>query len=250
VAVIGCLLPDLSACRRAIKPLQLARPGYCRAVHHAALNLIATITLAVCWGAFAVTWLAGALYNASRGPAAQTSRAPFGSVMLITVVAAWIAYRAFPATDWRSLVVEAAWSRFLGLAILLAATAFTLWARFALGMMWSSAPMVKQGHQRRTDGPYGITRHPIYTGILGMLLGSTLLLVLGRWVLPFPVCLVLYQVKIRMEERLLEAEFPYDYPGYRQQVPQLVPGVPHRAGWRPGQRRLRGHEERLRPPPQ
>jgi protein-S-isoprenylcysteine O-methyltransferase Ste14 len=214
----------------------LARPGYCRAVHHAALSLAATIGLSVCWGAFAVTWLAGAFYNASSGPAPQTSRAPFGSVMLIGFVVVWIAYRAFPATDWRSLVVEAAWVRFLGLAILLGATAFTLWARFALGMMWSSAPMVKQGHQLRTDGPYSVTRHPIYTGILGMLLGSTLLLAVGRWVLLFPVFLVLYLVKIHMEEQLLLAQFPDDYPSYRTRVPQLVPGIPHRSGGQPRQR--------------
>ncbi len=38
------------------------------------------------------------------------------------------------------------WIRILGLAILLAATAFTLWARLALGTMWSGAPTVKQEH--------------------------------------------------------------------------------------------------------
>ena len=33
----------------------------------------------------------------------------------------------------------------------------------------------------RTDGPYAITRHPIYTGLLGMLLGTALLGGLGQW---------------------------------------------------------------------
>jgi protein-S-isoprenylcysteine O-methyltransferase Ste14 len=71
--------------------------------------------------------------------------------------------------------VHAPGIRFLGLAILLAATALTLWARLALGAMWTAAPTVKQEHQLRTSGPYAITRHPIYTGLLGMLLGSGLL---------------------------------------------------------------------------
>jgi protein-S-isoprenylcysteine O-methyltransferase Ste14 len=47
---------------------------------------------------------------------------------------------------------SAPWARFLGLAILLAATAFTLWARFALGLMWSAVPAVKEGHLLRTSG--------------------------------------------------------------------------------------------------
>lgn len=76
----------------------------------------------------------------------------------------------------------------------------------------------------RTNGPYGITRHPIYTGILGMLIGTTLAAGVGRWALLFPVGLVLYEIKIHLEERLLMAAFPNDYPRYRRQVRQLISG--------------------------
>ena len=41
----------------------------------------------------------------------------------------------------------------------------------------------------------------------------------------FPVGLILFEVKIRMEEHLMLAAFPKDYPRYRRQVPQLVPGL-------------------------
>jgi len=119
----------------------------------------------------------------------------------------------------------APWARFLGLAILLAATALTLWARFALGLMWSAAPAVKEGHQLRTSGPYAITRHPIYTGLLGMLLGTLLAAGAGPWIVPFPIALILIEFKIRIEERFMTAEFPEQYPRYRRRVPQLVPGL-------------------------
>ena len=33
------------------------------------------------------------------------------------------------------------------------------------------------------------------------------------------------EVKIRMEERLMVATFPDEYPRYRRRVPQLVPGL-------------------------
>ncbi len=58
-----------------------------------------------------------------------------------------------------------------------------------------------------------------------MLLGSLLVGGAGRWIVPFPVFLVLLEIKIRIEERLMLAEFPDDYPRYRQRVPQLVPGL-------------------------
>ena len=91
--------------------------------------------------------------------------------------------------------------------------------------MWSAAPTVRQEHKLRTGGPYAITRHPIYTGLLGMMLGSLLLAGGGRWIVPFAVYLVVLEFKIRVEERLMLAEFPDDYPRYRRQVPQLVPGL-------------------------
>ena len=68
--------------------------------------------------------------------------------------------------------------------------------------------MVEEGHALRTDGPYGITRHPIYTGILGMLVGSLLLAGVGRSILLLPVGLVLFEVKLHVEEELMLATFP------------------------------------------
>ena len=187
------------------------------------LNLLAVVSLAVCWGAFALTWLAGAIYNESRAPATERTRTWFPRTGWVIVGVAWV---AVPRADWNSLALHPpAWIRILGLAILLAATAFTLWARLALGTMWSGAPTVKQLHQLRTSGAYGVTRHPIYTGMLSMMLGSLLLAGGGRWIAPFPVFLVLLEIKIRVEERLMLAEFPDDYPRYRQLVPQLVPGL-------------------------
>jgi protein-S-isoprenylcysteine O-methyltransferase Ste14 len=188
------------------------------------LNLVATASLAVCWGAVTLAWLAGAIYYESRAPAERT-RASYLSPLVITTVIMVVVAAAVPRADWIPLEVHAPWVRLLGLAILLAATALTLWARLALGAMWSAAPTVKQEHALRTSGPYAITRHPIYTGLLGMLLGSGLLAGAGRWILYFPIYLVLLQFKIHIEERLMLAEFPEDYPRYRRRVPQLVPGL-------------------------
>ena len=188
------------------------------------LNLLAVISIAACWGAVVLGWLAGAIYYQSREPAERT-RASYLSPLWITTIIVVVVSAAVPRADWVPLEVHAPGIRLLGLAVLLAATALTLWARLALGAMWSAAPTVKQEHQLRTSGPYAITRHPIYTGLLGMMLGSGLLAGSGRWILYFPVYLVLLQFKIHTEERLMLAEFPDDYPRYRQRVPQLAPGL-------------------------
>lgn len=75
--------------------------------------------------------------------------------------------------------VAALWVRVLGLAVLVASTVLTLWARFSLGTMWSVAPRVQGDQRLRTHGPYAVPRHPIYTGVLGMLVGATLVSGIG-----------------------------------------------------------------------
>lgn len=188
------------------------------------LNLLALVSIVVCWSAFIATWLAAENHNLGRAPAERT-RSWFGTAVTPALIIVVVVNFAVPKAQWRSLTFDAPPVRILGLVILLAATVFTIWARLVLGVMWSGAPAVKQDHQLRTNGPFGVTRHPIYTGMLGMFLGSLLVAGGGRLIVPFPVFLVLLEIKLHIEERLMQAEFPDDYPRYRQRVPQLVPGL-------------------------
>jgi protein-S-isoprenylcysteine O-methyltransferase Ste14 len=194
-------------------------------------HMLAAAGVAVCVGAVVAVWVAGALYNAlhslrnaAPAPRERTQIQP-GSTALIVAAAVCAGLVVAGRSHFDGLAVGALWVRVLGLAVLAASTVFTLWARFSLGTMWSMAPMVKGDHQLRTRGPYAVTRHPIYTGLLGMLLGATLLSGIGQWIVLFPVGLILLEVKIRVEEHLMLVAFPDDYPRYRHQVPQLIPGL-------------------------
>jgi protein-S-isoprenylcysteine O-methyltransferase Ste14 len=54
----------------------------------------------------------------------------------------------------------------------LAGTSFAWWARIHLGRFWSSAITRKEGHRVIDTGPYGLVRHPIYTGLIGAILAT------------------------------------------------------------------------------
>jgi protein-S-isoprenylcysteine O-methyltransferase Ste14 len=193
-----------------------------------AWDALSSVVLAVCWGAVGVVWVAGALYNARRGPRVR-ERSGWDYRWLFAIAAVLLIYSERAGTNWGALSVSSPWVRAPGIALLLVATTFTLWARVALGTMWSSAVVAKSGHALRTDGPYAVTRHPIYTGLVGMLLGSALVADLGRWVAVLLLGLVYFVLKIRAEERLLSGMFP-EYEHYRERVPQLVPGPHHLGG--------------------
>lgn len=74
------------------------------------------------------------------------------------------------------------------------------------------------------DGPYGLVRHPIYSGIV---IGSVGLALLWQGLLTLlwaAVLFAFFDAKSRFEERGLLARFP-EYAAYRQHVRKLVPFV-------------------------
>jgi protein-S-isoprenylcysteine O-methyltransferase Ste14 len=185
-----------------------------------------------CWGAIVVVWIAAAVGEAGTRPAVRVR----GSTEIGMVVLAVVGVAAIVLVGPSILApftVQAPWVRVIGAGVLIGSTLFAIRARLALGSSWSVGPRATD-HGLRTDGPYAITRHPIYTGLLGMLLGSALLGGLGQWIVLVPAGLVVAGLKIRSEERLLLATFPDAYIAYRERVPQLIPG------WRsPSARRRR-----------
>ena len=183
------------------------------------------LTVSVCWGLFVVTWLAGAFYNLRRAPAVR-ERSAAASPWLVGLAAVLVLNQFVPASLWRPITIDARWLTMPGVVLLVVSTAFTLWARAALGTMWTSAAVIKDDHVLRTSGPYGITRHPIYTGLLGMLAGTTLIEGLGRWVALFGLGVLMVTLKIRAEERLLGRALGPAHDQYRRRVPMLIPRLP------------------------
>jgi protein-S-isoprenylcysteine O-methyltransferase Ste14 len=101
--------------------------------------------------------------------------------------------------------------------------AFCWWARIHLGKMWSVDITLKEGHRIIDSGPYGLVRHPIYTGILLSAWATAgvhrnALGFIGAALMTFGIYL-----KARGEERLLIAELGTPYEMYRRRVPMLFP---------------------------
>jgi protein-S-isoprenylcysteine O-methyltransferase Ste14 len=175
--------------------------------------------LVICWSVFAGVWLVGSLYN--RRHSGKIQQRGSYSWLVMAVAAAALAY--LPATIWRPLIVCTPWLPTVGAVVLIGATAFTVWARVALGRMWSSMPVRRAGHELRTDGPYRVTRHPIYTGLIGMVLGSALVNGIGIWGAALVLIIVGLLFKLRVEERLMREAFGDAYAVYEARVPALLP---------------------------
>ena len=109
----------------------------------------------------------------------------------------------------------------------LAGISFAWWARIHLGRFWSNAITHKEGHRVIETGPYGLVRHPIYTGLIAGMLTTgvavgTVTAILGAVL----ISLGMWQ-KARMEEGFLTAELGADaYGSYCRRVPMLLPFFP------------------------
>jgi protein-S-isoprenylcysteine O-methyltransferase Ste14 len=100
---------------------------------------------------------------------------------------------------------------------------FSVWARRCLGTNWSGAVTIKERHELVTSGPYGLVRHPIYTGVLLAILGSAI--AVGEWQAVLAMVLASFALwrKLRLEERWMLNRFGEAYRAYCRKVPALIP---------------------------
>lgn len=189
------------------------------------IRLIGTVVTYASWGLLALVWITTARFGHLKDVQATPRRRERD--IASTVAAAGAAFALLtPTSWWEPLSYRSLWLLIAGIVVLACATTFTAWSRRVLGPMWTSAPSISGAASLRTSGPYGLTRHPIYTGVCAMLAGTAMAQGLGRWALiGVVVCLALV-FKALQEERLLQAEFPRDYLTYRETVPFLIPWPP------------------------
>jgi protein-S-isoprenylcysteine O-methyltransferase Ste14 len=182
------------------------------------------------WFAWAISWFAAAAWSDRT-----TRRLDFGDelpyriVTLIGVVMLFGSGRGWrhsPLGLW-SLGATLGWALF---AVCAVGFAFSWWARLHLGKLWSGWITQKEGHHIVDTGPYGIVRHPIYTGLIASafavaVMKGTILALLGAAIMT-----VGFWIKARLEERFLREQLDANaYDSYRRRVPMLFPFGPKAA---------------------
>jgi protein-S-isoprenylcysteine O-methyltransferase Ste14 len=162
------------------------------------------LVMAVCWTTLIAVWLTGVLRAGWHAPEIGI-RAWSDSVlpMLGTAGAIAAAGQTDVAVALLSRLSESTGTDAVPSIGMLASTTLTLWARAALGIMRTSSPALRERHELRVSGPYAVTRHPIHTGLLGMLLSSALITGMAAAWAVFVLAAVGLSAKSRAEERLL-----------------------------------------------
>ena len=126
---------------------------------------------------------------------------------------------------YQSYLSETNWTAWfwIGAVVSVLGLGFAIWARVYLGSNWSSSVTIKRDHELITSGPYGLIRHPIYTGLLTGFLGTVIAKGEVRGLLAFAFLFATLWFKLRLEERWMHLQFGEVYEQYALRVPALVP---------------------------
>lgn len=182
-----------------------------------------SIVVSTVWLVWLVLWIIAARFTAKTVARQPISGRVAHSVLLGSGAFLLFVHPARLGLLTSPFVRAPGWIPWAGLILVALGLGWSVWARAHLGRLWSGTVTLKADHTIVRTGPYAITRHPIYTGLLLAFVGSTIVngTILGAAGLVLLVLGLL--VKIRQEEHLLIGHFGNAYGAYQHEVPALVP---------------------------
>ncbi|MHB8086450.1 MAG: methyltransferase family protein [Dehalococcoidia bacterium] len=112
----------------------------------------------------------------------------------------------------------------IGVILCVTGMAFLVWGRQRLGRNWSQTVAAKKEPELVTSGPYRYVRHPIYAGGLVAALGSAIVCG-GAWIFLLLILGTIFILRVGAEDRLMQQQFPDEYPAYKRRTKALIPFV-------------------------
>lgn len=175
----------------------------------------------VCWVIFGLYW---EIASKNSAPATSSeSKLSRAIHVTLTTVALVLEFAPIHGIGRLYPAIPAVMATGVGLET--AGLAFAIWARRHLGQHWSGEITIKVDHELIQTGPYRLVRHPIYTGLLTMCLGTALLTGERLALLGLAMVFYAYYRKTRLEEANLNIVFGPRYDAYRSKTSAIIPGI-------------------------
>ena len=179
---------------------------------------VVDVVILVGWIAFWIYWLAASVgVKAGRSSSNRYVGIRVGAVLVILLLIRTRALRGHTATD-------NPWLQAVGLALFVAGLALAIWARVYLGRNWGVPMTQKVDPELVTTGPYRRVRHPIYSGIILAMIGTTIAVSL-YWLVAVLLIGAYFVYSAFNEERVMAGQFPDSYPEYKRSTKMLIPFV-------------------------
>jgi protein-S-isoprenylcysteine O-methyltransferase Ste14 len=178
-----------------------------------------------CWSLFSVIWLLSAI--STKRSIYRESGAQRLRYWILLVLAFLLLTRGnrLPYPFNVRIISATETVQWMAGILCIAGLAFCVWARATLGRNWSGTITLKEGHELIERGPYRFVRHPIYTGMLAMLLATAIRFGHLGGIAAVILAFASFWIKLSEEEKLMLQQFPDQYGSYQQRVKRIIPFV-------------------------
>jgi len=178
-----------------------------------------------CWLVLGAYWAVAAI-GAKRNVGGRRERRKaiavrLGIVLLILLILRLPALRQ-ALLSAQSYMADSRAMGVLGVALCALGVGVAIWARAHLGRNWGMPMSQKENPKLVMTGPYAWVRHPIYSGILLAMLGSTIGATVF-WILPLVLFGAYFVYSACREEQFMISQFPDQYPAYIKRSHMLLP---------------------------
>lgn len=177
------------------------------------------LVIGICWLALIAAWGILAMVFGGGGRSNNSPMALGVRLLIIFVIFLGFLFAGhFQMFPSGVLVPDVA---IAGAVLCVVGLVFATWARVVLGSNWGMPMTLHEAPELVTGGPYRYVRHPIYTGLIAMWIGTVLVYPIT---LPVSAGVIIYSVFSALrEERDMEQRFPETYPEYRRRSKMLLP---------------------------
>lgn len=179
---------------------------------------VVDIIIVIGWAVFWIYWIAASIgVKAGR---TRWTRFAGVRVTIFLVVLLLLRLRVLKGHT----ATQNPWLQGIGLAIFVLGLALAVWARVYLGRNWGMPMSEKANPDLVMSGPYRTIRHPIYSGIILGMVGTTVA-VSVYWLIAVVVLGSYFVYSAAMEERYMTRAFPDAYPDYKRSSKMLIPFI-------------------------
>ena len=181
--------------------------------------------ISACWIIFLVVWLLAAIFTKRtvyRESGAQRLR-----YTIPILIGCYLLFRGYHLPyPFNARIIPHTSTILVAAAILcVCGLAFCFWARAVLGGNWSGTVTLKENHELILSGPYRLVRHPIYTGLLAMVVATVMQQGHIAGAIGLILVFVSFWIKLTEEEELMRKQFSDQYLAYEERVKRIVPFV-------------------------
>ncbi|UCG00798.1 MAG: isoprenylcysteine carboxylmethyltransferase family protein [Candidatus Heimdallarchaeota archaeon] len=124
--------------------------------------------------------------------------------------------------DWSSLPFPL-WIRWIGVILAVLGICVEFSTQLYLGQNYLTLLHIREEQSLITTGPYRYVRHPMYTALITVGIGLSLLFASWYFGLPFGVTIMVIIFRIKREEEAMNEKFGEEYIQYIQRTKRFIP---------------------------